>query len=269
MNVKSLNFFNRWVLITGASAGLGYEMACQLAHRHKANLIIAARRKDRLNQLKSDLENKAGIQVKVICADLSKVDDVGRLLKESLEGQELYAAILNAGVTYFGEHRNLVMDDFETILQTNVRSVVELTTGLVNHFEDNKKEGAIMIVSSMAAIFPVPYQAVYSGTKAFVMNFANALNLEIKNPKLSITVYAPGGIATEMTENENFSGLKAWLMPVKQAAKEGIYALKHRKFNYIPGRLNRFGNRSLKLFSRRFIMKQLAVKYWNSLTKKS
>lgn len=265
--MKALDFTNKWILITGASSGLGYEMAYQLAHVHKANLIIAARRADKLNQLKIELEQEAGIKVKVIVADLSSINDVNRLIDESIEGQELYCAILNAGITYFGKHADLKQDQFETLLQTNVKSVVRITSELVNYFEESGRESGIMVVSSMAALFPVPYQAVYSGTKAFVMNFANALALEIENPKLSLTVYAPGGIVTEMTAGDKFNDLGKWLMPVKQAAGEGIYALKSRKFNYIPGSLNRMGNRFMKLLPRKFIIRQMAKTYLKSLLK--
>lgn len=265
--MKALDFTNKWVLITGASSGLGYEMAYQLAHHHKANLIIAARRVDKLNQLKTELEQQAGVEVKVIVADLSFPNDIDRLIDESIKGQELYCAILNAGITYFGEHADLSQDEFDIILQTNVKSVVRITTELVKHFEETEEEGGILIVSSMAAIFPTPYQAIYSGTKSFVTSFANALSFEIKNPKLSLTIYSPGGIATEMTKGEKFNDLKKWLMPVNQAAKEGIYALKSRKFNYIPGILNRTGNRFMKLLPRKFIMKQLAKTYLKSLLK--
>lgn len=267
MDVKALDFTNKWVLITGASSGLGYEMAYQLAHHYKANLIIAARRAEKLNQLKIELEQEAGVQVKAVVADLSSPKDRDRLIEESIKGQELYCAILNAGITYFGENADLSQDEFDTILQTNVKSVVHITTELVKHFEETEKEGGIMIVSSMAAFFPAPYQAVYSGTKSFVMSFVNALSFEIKNPNLSLTVYAPGGIATEMTKGEKFNDLKKWLMPVNQAAREGIYALKSRKFNYIPGTLNRTGSSLMKLLPRRFIMKQMAKTYLKSLLK--
>jgi short-subunit dehydrogenase len=265
--VKALNFTNKWVLITGASSGLGYEMAYQLAHYHKANLIIAARREDKLNQLKVELEQHSGVKVKVIVADLASLNDIDRLIDESIKGQELYCAILNAGITYFGKHADIPQNEFDTLLQTNVKSVVRLTSEFVKYFEESGKEGGIMVVSSMAALFPVPYQAVYSGTKAFIMSFANALAFEIKNPELSLTVYAPGGIVTEMTEDEKFKDLSKWLMPVRQAAKEGIYALKSRKFNYIPGTLNRVGNRFMKLMPRKFIMKQLAKTYLKALLK--
>lgn len=267
--MKALDFTNKWILITGASSGLGYEMAYQLAHSHKANLIIAARRADKLNQLKENLEQETGVKVKVIVADLSSSDDIDRLIYEGINGQDLYGVILNAGITYFGKHVDLPREVFDALLQTNVRSVVQLTSELVKHFEDTGKEGGIMVVSSMASLFPVPYQAVYSGTKAFVMNFVNALALEIKNPNLSLTVYVPGGIVSEMTEGEKFNDLKKWLMPVNQAAREGIYALKQRKFNYVPGTFNRVGNRFLKLLPRKLIIRQLAKTYLRSLVKKS
>lgn len=265
--MKPLNFNHKWILVTGASSGLGYAMAHQLAHQHKANLIITARRADKLNQLKAELEQQAGIQVKTIVADVSVPEDVDRIIAQSLQGQKLYAAILNAGVTYFGPHTEMPQGDFERILQTNVVSVVRLTTELVTHFEKSGEEGGIMVVSSMAALFPVPYQAIYSGTKAFIMSFINALVLELTNKNLSLTVYAPGGIATEMTEGEKFNDLKGWLMPVAQAAKEGLGALQQRKYNHIPGMLNRVGNTFMKFLPKKFIVGQLGRTYRKSLAK--
>lgn len=265
--MKQLDFKEKWILITGASSGLGYETACQLAYKHRANLIISARRVDKLETLKADLEQHAHVQVKVIAADLSVPADVERLIGECLAGQQLYAAILNAGVTYFGPHAELAEDKFEALLQTNIRSVVRITSALVEHFEASGAEGGIMIVSSMASIFPVPYQAVYSGTKSFLMSFANALACEIKSAALSLTVFLPGGIATEMTAGEKFNDLKGWLMPVKEAASEGIYALQHRKYNYIPGALNRIGARFMKLLPKKMMVSILAKTYQRSLMK--
>jgi len=265
--VRALDFNNKWVLITGASSGLGYEMASQLARYHHANLIIAARRGDKLNQLKTDLERDANVQVKVVVADLSLPEDVERLIAESLAGQELYAAILNAGITHFGPHAELSQDQFQRMVQTNVISVVRLTGELVKHFEQSGATGGIMIVSSMAGIFPVPYQAAYSGTKSFLIGFANALAHEIKSRALSLSIFAPGGVVTEMTATEKFNDLQGWLMPVSQAAKEGIYALKYRKFNYVPGALNRVGNVFMKFLPKKLIVGILAKTYQRSLLK--
>jgi short-subunit dehydrogenase len=262
-----LQFKNRWVLVTGASSGLGAEMARQLAHQHQANLILLARRKDKLDQLKAELEKEANVSIRVIVADLSNLADVDKAIDEILQDGQLYGAVLNAGITYFGRHAELPWEQFQTMLQTNVVSVVRLTNRLVAHFEQSKGEGGIVIVSSMAAIFPVPYQSAYSGTKAFILSFASALRHEIKNPDFSITVYAPGGIVTEMTAGDNFHDLQGWLMPVKEAAKEGIYAFQSRKRTYIPGFMNRVGGFFMNLVPKSFITGQMSKVYEKSLVK--
>ena len=262
-----LQFKNKWVLITGASSGLGEEMARQLAFEHGANLILLARRKEKLEQLKVELEKDAGVKVKVLVADLSNLEDVDKAIDEILKDGQLYGAILNAGVTYFGRHADLTWQQFQTMLQTNVISVVRITNRLVEHFESTGNEGGILIVSSMAAIFPVPYQSAYSGTKSFIMSFANALTHELRNSKFSLSVYAPGGIVTEMTSGENFHDLQGWLMPVKQAAKEGIYAFQNRKLTHVPGLMNRIGGFFLKLLPQRFITAQMSKVYEKALIK--
>ncbi len=265
--MSKLQFKNKWVLVTGASSGLGEEMARQLAYQHRANLILLARRKDRLEVLKAELEKEANVVVKIIVADLSKLEDVDRAIDQILGNGQLYGAILNAGVTYFGRHADLSWEQFETMLQTNVISVVRMTNRLVDYFETTGHEGGVLIVSSMAAIFPVSYQSAYSATKAFIMSFARALMHEVRNPSFSLTVYAPGGIVTEMTAGENFHDLQGWLMSVKQAAQEGIYAFKSRKSTHIPGVMNRIGSFFLRLLPQKTITARMAKIYERALTK--
>ena len=125
----------------------------------------------------------------------------------------------------------------------------------------------MLIVSSMAALFPVPYQSAYSGTKAFILSFATALAHEIKNPHFSLSVYAPGGIVTEMTAGENFHDLQGWLMPVKQAAKEGIYAFQTRKGVLCARLLNRVGGFFMNLLPKKFITGKMSKVYEKSLVK--
>ena len=260
-----LQIKDKWILVTGASSGLGEEMARQLAYRHGANLILLARRQEKLAQLKTELEKH--IKVRIIAADLSQPGDVERTIDDLLKDGQLYGAILNAGVTHFGRHDDLSWDDFQTMLQINVSAIVRITSRLVNHFEKTGNEGGILIVSSMAAIFPIPYQAAYSGTKSFVLAYANALNHELKNKRFSISVYTPGGIVTEMTAGEKFNRLRGWLMPVDQAAKEGIDAFIHRKLVHIPGFTNRVGNIFMKFLPKSFILRRMSSVYEKSLEK--
>src|SRR6201995_4243358 len=131
--MSKLQFKNKWVLVTGASSGLGEEMARQLALQHGANLILLARRKEKLEKLKAELEQ--AVKVKIIVADLSKLEEVDRAADEALKDGNLYAAILNAGITYFGPHKDLDWDYFQTMLQTNVVGVTRMTNRLVDHFE--------------------------------------------------------------------------------------------------------------------------------------
>ncbi|HMY82666.1 MAG TPA: SDR family NAD(P)-dependent oxidoreductase, partial [Agitococcus sp.] len=114
--MKDMQFTHKWVLVTGASSGLGLEMATQLAEQHQANLILVARREAQLLALKQRLEQSSGIQCHVIAADLSLADDVERVYQQATQLADIYGVILNAGVTHFGEHHELAWPDFEKML---------------------------------------------------------------------------------------------------------------------------------------------------------
>src|SRR5688500_16068950 len=118
--MSPLELRGRWVLVTGASSGLGREMAKILARTHGAHLFIVARRQDRLTELKQELEQSAGIQVETCVADLCKLEDVDRVIQSATSGRALAGAILNAGVTHFGTYEALSWTDFRTMLDTNV-----------------------------------------------------------------------------------------------------------------------------------------------------
>ena len=257
---KAMDFNGRWVLVTGASAGLGKAMAENLALEHKANLIVSARRADRLEALKKDLESRAGVRVETVVADLSRLEDTDRLLDRALE-QPLYAAILNAGVTHFGHHHELPFEDFQKLLHTNVTSVVRMTSRLLPHLEARNEGGGLLIVSSMAGISPVPYQTAYSATKAFLVHYGCCLWHELQGKNVSITTYAPGGIVTEMTAGEKFNKLRGWLLPVDDAAREGIDALRKRKYLHIGGRIYRLGAALMRMVPRRLAVSQVAGTY--------
>jgi len=265
MRSNPMNFTGKWVLVSGASSGLGHTLARQLAQKYRANIIAVARRKSHLEELKTELEPQFGVEVQPIGADLSNMNECDRVIQEATQGRELYAAILNAGVTHFGEHLDLEWDQFEKMLQLNVSSVVRMTRPLIDHFCKGNLQGGIMIVSSMAGIIPVPYQAAYSGTKAFLLNFGSALSEELQDRNVSITVYAPGGIQTEMTNTKSFQPLNRWLMPVEVAAKEAIEAFRRRKHIHIPGTGNQVGAFFAGLLPKKFLISKVGSTYRNAL----
>ncbi|MBL8936168.1 MAG: SDR family NAD(P)-dependent oxidoreductase [Archangium sp.] len=259
-----MEFRGKWVLVTGASAGLGQELARQLAGEHGANLVISARRAAKLDELKAELEPK-GVQVVCVTGDMSKPEDVDRVLAEAMAGRQLYGAILNAGVSHFGHHHELAWDDFLSMLQLNVTANVRMATELVSHMKAHKLGGGIMLISSMTGVMPVPYQSAYSGTKAFLNSFGTALAHELEGHPLSMTVFAPGGIATEMTSGERFSTLRSWLAPVGETARAAIKAMKNREHLAVPGFVNQLGMLAFRFVPRRFAMGQLASTYRKAL----
>ena len=265
--MNPMEFRGRWVLVTGASSGLGREMAKLLAVKYGANLLLAARREDRLLELKAELEQSAGVKVEVCVADLAKLEDVDRLIETASKGRALYGAILNAGVTHFGRFEELSWESFRSMLDTNVIATVRMATAFVPLLE--QQGGGLMIVSSMAGIFPVPYQTHYSATKAFLVHFGIGLWHELQGRNVSITSYAPSGVVSEMTAGDNFTPLRRWLMPVDQAAREGVDAFRTRKYLHISGFANRVGSAFARLLPQRLTTTLVAAQYRNALKKQS
>lgn len=264
--VKPMNFRGRWVLVTGASSGLGREIARCLARDHGANLVLVARRASRLEELKSDLEQTTGVSVHTLVADLSKSEDVDRVFHEATAGRPIYGVVLNAGVTYFGAFHELSWADFQTMLATNVTSTVRLTTLFVPYLETRDEGGGILLVSGMSGMTALPFQAAYSGTKAFLINFARGIQYEL-GKNVSITTFAPGGIATEMTAGEKFGPLRHWLVPVEPCAREAVRAFVQRRELHVPGFIYRLGNVVIRLLPQSFVSASISAAYRGALMK--
>ncbi len=264
--MNHMNFNSRRILVTGASSGLGRQMACQLALQHHADLILVARRQEYLQELKVELESSAGIHCQIIVADLSQPEDVERVFVDATAYGEVYGVILNAGITHFGKHFTLPWEGFQTMLATNVTSVVRLTNLFVPYLLERNSGGGIMYVSSMAGLLPVPYQAAYAGTKAFITNFIQSLQQELRDDPVSLTVFSPGGIDTAMTQNSKLKFFEntALLQDVVPCAHEALVAMASRKLLYVPGHLNR-----AQLFLTRFAPRGLVGLITQSTYKKA
>ena len=256
------------MLVTGASSGLGREMARDLAQRHGAQLILVARREDRLQALKAELEQTVGIQVRVIAADLSKPEDVERVFEESVAAQEVYGVVLNAGVTHFGRHQDLSWQEFEALLETNVKSCVRLVSQFVPYLIERNHGGGLMLVTSMTGLVPTPYQTAYSASKAFLTTFGEGLFHELQGENVSVTTFAPGGITTEMTERNGLQqhfGDTMQMMNADVCARIAIEAMVARRYLAIPGWFNRLQSALPRLVPRRLVGMVLAQAYKKAL----
>ena len=258
----------RWALVTGASSGLGREMARDLAYRHGSNVVLVARREERLKELQQEL-NARGVESDIIVADLSNRDDVERVFDAATTKRDIYAVVLNAGVTHFGEHRDLSWDAFESMLATNVTSTVRLTNHFVPYLVERNQGGGLMLVTSMTGLVPTPYQAAYSGTKAFLTTFGQALYHELARENVSLTTFAPGGILTEFGENNGLNdsfGNTIQMMPANDCARMGIDAMMTRRDLAIPGMFNQLQLMLGQIFPRKLVGTVVAQAYRRALT---
>lgn len=244
-----LELRDRRTLVTGASSGLGRELAVQLARDWGAHPVLVARREQRLAELATELR-ALGARPEVIVADLTRAADVDRVFAEATR-EPLHAAVLNAGVTYFGRALAQPLDSLDAIVATNVASVGRLTLKLAPYLVARGEQGALMVVSSMTGFMPMAYQAVYGASKAFVTSLARALQEELRAEPISITVFAPGGIATEMTETSG-TGRKygkghPMVMDVEPCARIALAGFVRRKRLVVPGALNKLSLAGIKL----------------------
>jgi short-subunit dehydrogenase len=256
--MKKLNFRNRWVLVTGASSGLGREMALILALQEEANLLITARRIQELSLLKEEIVRQKAVQVEIIQADLSQNDGVEKLFQKATAIAPVYALINNAGITFYGKTKQEYMLFYEKIVQINFMATMKLNLMFAPYFM-GKGEGAILNVTSHGAFIPMPYQNVYAASKSACQFFCEALREEIRKSGVVVCQYAPGGIYTEMFSK---SGLdkhiprnNLFMMDAQVAARKAIRAFKNKKVLAITGWVYKVIHFIIRFFPRRWVVR--------------
>lgn len=233
-----------YILLTGASSGIGYEMANQLAAK-RMNLILVARTETKLEQMQAELTDKYGIVVEYIVADLSEVDAAIDLYKAVQQRNYLVTALVNnAGVGIYGNFIETSLDEELSMIQLNISSLVALTK-LFSKDMVSRKSGRIMNISSLVAFLPMPYFAVYSATKAFVKAFSETLAAELEGTGVIVSSLYPGTVDTGFTTPEmqttNLHKTKA--MHPKEVALQGVEHLLYGKGKKVVGFQNWFNSK--------------------------
>jgi short-subunit dehydrogenase len=238
---------NTAALVTGASSGIGADIARELAARGHG-LILVARREDRLKALAVTLADTYHVRAEVIATDLTDADSRGALPAE-IAARHLTVDILvnNAGFTTMGAAYKANRADELSLVRTNVEAVVDLCTlfmaGMVT-----RHRGAILNTASTAAYQPVPGQAVYGASKSFVLSYGWALAAELKGTGVTVTTLCPGPVETGFAEAAGLTDQEAaaalpnimWL-PSEQVAKVAVDGLAAGRPVVIPGAANRVG----------------------------
>jgi uncharacterized protein len=224
-------------LITGASSGIGAELARQLAARG-VDLILTARRQDRLEELAAALRQQHSIEVHPIVSDL-EISEGPDSLADEIEARKLKPTMLinNAGFSTYGLFVDQTPEEIHAILDVNIRAVTILCKR-VGHPMARRRRGAILNVASFSAIAPVPRYAVYSGTKAYVVAFSQALRHEMLKRGVTVSVLCPGYTKTEFHDVAKHT--KTWLMratelSVEHVAHAGIRGMLRGQFLIVPG----------------------------------
>jgi short-subunit dehydrogenase len=233
-----------YVLLTGASSGIGYEMAQQLASL-KYNLILTARSEDKLASMQQELSSKYGIVVHYIPKDLSKAEQAIQLFNDIKSANyQVSHLVNNAGFGDYGSFLETSLENELNMIDLNINSLVILTKLFAKDMVA-RKSGRIMNVSSLLAFLPFPYMSVYSATKSFVLAFSETLAAELEGTGVVVTTLAPGTTETafvspEMRETNLLKSNKP--TPVKTVATEGVKLLLHGKGKKIVGFQNRFNS---------------------------
>jgi uncharacterized protein len=246
-------------LVTGASAGLGAEFARQLSKRgHR--LVLAARRKDRLDALVKELGDARAVAV-----DLAAPGAAERLLDNIAGASETVELLINnAGFGLIGRFAELDAGRQREMIDLNAGALTELCRGVVPGMIE-RRSGAILNVASTAAFQPGPKMAVYFATKAFVLSLSEALHEELKPHGIKVSCLCPGPTRTEFGEVAGFGGNSLFdkvAMDAPGVVRAGLQALDRNRAVVVTGWMNKIGAASTR-FAPRSVVRKIAgaIKY--------
>jgi len=254
------------ILITGASAGIGYALSEELAKRG-SEVIITARRKDKLDTLAQKIK-KAGGKADVFIEDLS-MPQSGKKLYDQIKSAGLNIDILinNAGYGRWGDLTSHERDDYSKMLQLNVTSLTDLCHLYIPDMI-SRGGGGIINVGSVASLSPIPYASVYSSSKAYVLMFSEAIRYEYQDKGVKVMALLPGGtesefasIATEKSEKltkryqeREGSAAGGAMQTSQEVAIECLEAFEKNKQYILCGGRNRFLYNLTKIMSRKRVL---------------
>lgn len=248
----------RSALITGASSGIGMELA-KLFARDGYRLVLVARRQGKLDALAEHIRGAYGVAPRVLSADLSDTNAPDQIFAElQSEATPIDVLVNNAG---FGELERFAESDLErqtNMIRVNVTSLTHLSRLFLPGMIERQR-GGLLNIASTAAFQPGPNMAVYYATKAYVLSFTEALAEELAGSRVRVTCLAPGATETEfgdksgMTKSKLFKFAKP--MSARQVARAGFRGFQRRQTLVVPGLRNKVGAFSVRLMPRVVVRK--------------
>jgi short-subunit dehydrogenase len=242
-----MSIFKPVTVVTGASSGIGAELAKVFA-KAGDEVALVARREQELNALADAVAAAGHMRPHVIPIDLGRVDSPARLAHELLgRGLEPAVIVNNAGFGLLGDVTELDRADQLAMIDLNVRTLTELSLRWIESIARHR--GGILNVASIAAFFPGPRMTVYYASKAYVLSFTEALHSELKPKGVRVTALCPGPVATEFQARAGISAVRAGgilACTAERVAREGYEGLLRGHRLVVPG----FGNKLVTLLPR-------------------
>ncbi len=236
--------YGDWAIITGASSGIGLELAIQLAGAG-FNLVINSRHLNKLQEVEKHLKVTSNIEIRTVACDVSETDGIDKIIQVT-QGLNVGLLVASAG---YGTSGNFIESSLHTeinMLKVNCEALLALTHYYSQQFA-NQKRGGIILMSSMVAFQGTPYSANYAATKAYVQTLAEALAVELKPKGVDVLAAAPGPVESGFSQRANMK-----MSMSMTAAQVGVPILKAlgRKATVLPGFLTKFLVYSLRTVPR-------------------
>lgn len=246
------------VVITGASSGIGTELAKGLASRGFP-LMLVARRRDRLDELAKELIAEYQIEVEVLPLDLSDPTSRGKLI-ERLRTDPIAGLCNSAGFGTSGDFWKLPFERESEEVNLNVLALTELTHAALPGMVE-RGAGAVLNIASIAGFQPIPYMAVYSATKAYVLSFSEAVHEELHGTGVSVTALCPGPVPTEWAQiagAERFDIPLAQVSPV-EVAKQAVQGMVAGSRTVVPGIVPKFASTTGRILPRSLLLPGIRI----------
>ncbi|HET8755208.1 MAG TPA: SDR family oxidoreductase [Solirubrobacteraceae bacterium] len=246
-------------LVTGASSGIGVALAGELARRGHG-LILVARRADRLREMAAEIGGEHGVRVEWIDVDLTDAAARDRIAAEvAARGLVVDVLVNDAGMGTSGRFHELPIEQEIRMVRLNVEAMVALCGAFVPGMVE-RGSGRVLNVASVSGFMPVPQQATYSASKAFVLTFTEALTIDLHGTGVTATALCPGPVKTEF--EGIIDGLPSGLfLEPARVAREAIDALEQGRLSIVPGAMNKVNAVSGRYAPRRVFL-PLARRFW-------
>jgi short-subunit dehydrogenase len=247
-------------LVTGASSGIGESITEQLAAR-KFELVLGARRKDRLEVLAERLRKEHGVEVHVVQVDLATSGGARDLLAVAEQIGPIEVLVNNAGFGVYGTMADQSVDRTLEMVELNVGSLTYLTHHVVKGMV-KRGSGRVLQIASIGAFQPTPFYAVYSATKSFVLSFSEALHYELAGTGVTVTTSCPGLTATEfhdVAEHPKPAWMRSITMSADEVAKVSLDAMFAGERTVVPGFVNWLTATTVKFLPKRLVVAMAAA----------